>query len=191
MKWLKVVAYARWLQKSLDFKTSSLHLVTLSQNSSRNRVTHSYDSSEKIMHVIWTRGKWSYHPNWNFGVKNFRITNFRLNNIFSTIFYGFDGFTARIFDILRLLLKCWEILWFHSNKAFSQYTDEYRANGQYDSFHMTHGMTHSYKMTNNHFREQESHESTRIFRAWSISWILIVHNWDKWTRLILYSGCCS
>ena len=92
------------------------------------------------------KGKWSYHPNWNFGVKNFRITNFRLNNIFSTIFYGFDGFTARIFDILWFLLKCWEMLWFHSNKAFSKYTDEYRANGQYDSSHMTHGMTHSYKI---------------------------------------------
>ena len=52
------------------------------------------------------KGKWSYHPNWNFGVKNFKITNFRLNNIFSTIFYGFYGFTARIFDILWLLLKC-------------------------------------------------------------------------------------
>ena len=147
--------------------------------------SYSMTHHTKLYPCDLNRGKWSYHLIWNFGVKNFQITNFRLNNIFSTIFYGFYGFTARIFDILWLLLKCWEMRWFHSNKAFSQYTDEYRANGKYDSSLLTHDGVTMTSFLNNHLREQESHESARIFRAWSISRVFIIHYRDKWIRFII------
>ena len=126
------------------------------------------------------KGKWSYHPNWNFGVKNFKITNFRLNNIFSTIFYGFYGFTARIFDILWLLLKCGDFTRIRHFRNIPMNIGQMVSMTHH--IWLTEWLIHT-KMKNNHFREQESHESTRIFRAWSISWILIIHNRDKWTRL--------